>query len=166
MSPAPAFKVAIPKRTAADSIHSVFTHKGEHLFINQSLEDAFPSVDPGLRPFGDTVLLQLRSPAKKTASGLIIPDETQETEMWNTQIGKVIALGPLAFCNRTTRTPWPEGAWVTVGDYVRIAKYEPRRWAVEYGPANARQSALFVFVKDLLLEGGVTGDPRTIKSFL
>lgn len=153
------------KRTAAQGLQK-FANHGTKLVFSQSLEEAFPSVDPGLKPFGDQVLVQLRSPAKKTAGGIILVDDTVETELWNTQIGKVIELGPLAFCNRQTRQPWPEGAWVQVGDYVRIAKYEPRRWAVDYGPDNNRQTALFVLVKDLLLEAGVTGDPRTIRAFI
>ena len=59
-----------------------------------SLAEAFPEVKAGLRPFGSKVLVQIRSPMKQTKSGFFLPDETVETERWNTQVAKVIALGP------------------------------------------------------------------------
>ena len=77
-----------------------------------SIEEAFPSVDCGHVPFGSWVLVQKRSPMTRTRGGLELPDETQQTEFWNTQVCKVIALGPVAYKNRDTLEPWPEGDWV------------------------------------------------------
>ena len=59
---------------------------------------AFPDVKPGQRPFGGRVIVQLRR-IKKTAGRIIIVDETKESEKWNNMIGKVVAVGPLAFKN-------------------------------------------------------------------
>jgi hypothetical protein len=65
-----------------------------------SLDQAFPEADAGLVPFGSRVLVQKRSPREVTRGGIVVPHETQETEFWNTQVAKVIALGPAAFKNR------------------------------------------------------------------
>jgi co-chaperonin GroES (HSP10) len=130
-----------------------------------TLELAFPEVDPGVRPFGSRVLVQIRSPRKATRGGLILPDETKDTERWNTQVAKVIALGPVAFKNRTTLQPWPEGDWARPGAFVRVPKYGGDRWEVSYGPADD-DKALFVIFDDLNLVGEVTGDPLAIRAFV
>lgn len=132
-----------------------FTYDGE--------EDAFPPIDPGVRPFGSRVLLQIRRAKSKTKGGIILAGETRDTEMWNTQVAKVIAMGPLAFHNRNTMEPWPEGAWVGVGDYVRAPKYGGDRWSV--GIADGEE-IIFVIFNDLDLVGKITGDPLAMKAFL
>ena len=75
------------------------------------LKEAFPEVDPGIRPFGSRVLVQIKTPKTKTKSGLFLGNDLVETEKWNTQTAKVISLGPLAFKNRDTMKAWPEGDW-------------------------------------------------------
>lgn len=129
----------------------------------QSLDDAFPAIDPGALPLGSGVLVQLRSPRTKTRGGILLSDESQDTEKWNTQVAKVIALGPLAFHNRTTGERWPEGTWCDPGDFVRTPKYGGDRWAV---PTPNGQDALFVIFNDLTLIAKVTADPRTMKAFI
>jgi hypothetical protein len=69
------------------------------------------------------------------------------------QVGKVIAFGPVCFCNRETLVPWPEGAWAEVGDYVRVPKYGGDRWWVDATGPEGR--ALFVLFNDLDLKGKV-----------
>jgi co-chaperonin GroES (HSP10) len=128
-----------------------------------TLDEAFPSVEPGLIPFGSRVLVQIRSPKKTSAGGIILHNETRETEVWNTQIAKVHSLGPLAFKNRNTMESWPEGAWCKPGDYVRVPKYGGDRWKVPYGN---EEEALFVIFNDLDIVGGVSGDPLAIKAFI
>jgi co-chaperonin GroES (HSP10) len=128
-----------------------------------TLDEAFPSVEPGLIPFGSRVLVQIRSPKKTSAGGIILHNETRETEVWNTQIAKVHSLGPLAFKNRNTMESWPEGAWCKPGDYVRVPKYGGDRWKVPYGND---EEALFVIFNDLDIVGGVSGDPLAIKAFI
>ena len=74
------------------------------------LEDAFPLVDPGAIPLGARVLVQLRKAKKRmTQSGIILPEETRDTERAQNPVAKVIALGPLAFKKRDTMEPWVEG---------------------------------------------------------
>jgi co-chaperonin GroES (HSP10) len=128
-----------------------------------TLDEAFPSVEPGLIPFGSRVLVQIRSPKKTSSGGIILHSETRETEVWNTQIAKVHSLGPLAFKNRNTMESWPEGAWCKPGDYVRVPKYGGDRWKVPYGND---EEALFVIFNDLDIVGGVSGDPLAIKAFI
>lgn len=128
-----------------------------------ALAEAFPAIDPGIQPFGSRVLVQIRNPKQTTASGIIIDPGSKDTEKWNTQVAKVIMLGPLAFKNRNTMESWPEGAWCQPGEYVRVAKYGGDRWEVPYG---TRETALFVIFNDLDIIGRVTGDPLAIRAFI
>jgi|SRR5580692_7077289 co-chaperonin GroES (HSP10) len=122
-----------------------------------SLEAAFPAVDPALRPFGSDVIVQIRTPKLQTAGGIVLADETRETDQWNTQVAKVVAFGPVAFCNRETLQPWPEGAWAKVGMYVRVPKYGGDKWWRE-APGSVDGKALFALFNDLDLKGEVPED--------
>lgn len=128
-----------------------------------ALAEAFPAAEPGIQPFGSRVLVQIRSPLQKTASGIILDNGTKDTEKWNTQVARVITVGPLAFKNRTSMEPWPEGSWCKAGDFVRVAKYGGDRWEVAL-PNN--ESALFVIFNDLDIIGSVIGDPLLIRAFI
>lgn len=136
--------------------------------IEQTLEEAFPAIDPLMAPYGGRVLVQMRAVKEKvTTAGIYIPEETKETEKWNTMVGKVIAIGPLAFKNRETMASWPEGSWAAVGDYVRVPKWGGDRWEIEFtDEQGAKGRALFTFFNDHELIGKVTGDPREIKAFI
>jgi hypothetical protein len=130
-------------------------------FGYEGIDEAFPPCDPGVVPFGSRVLLQIRSPKKKTKGGIILLDETKDT------------VGELAFKNRTTMDPWPEGSWCQPGEFVRIPRYGGDRWsvkpteAVEISPAGEKaDEAVLVIFNDLDLVGKVTGDPLAIKAFL
>lgn len=128
------------------------------------LEEAFPHVDPGVVPYGSRVLVQIRRSKSKTAGGIILTDEAKDTEKWNTQTAKVIALGPLAFKNREKGTEWVEGQWCQPGDFVRVMKYGGDRWEVPLG--KSEEPALFVLFNDLDILGRVTGNPLAIKAFV
>jgi co-chaperonin GroES (HSP10) len=130
-----------------------------------AMAEAFPAVDAGIQPFGSRVLIQIRTPKKKSAGGIILDIAgTNDTEKWNTQIGKVVALGPLAFKNRNDMKTWPEGEWCTAGEYVRVAKYGGDRWEVKIPGTD--DSAMFVIFNDLDIIGQVTGDPLAIRAFI
>lgn len=132
---------------------------------SEKLNEAFPVVDPGATPFGSRVLVQFRTPKKKTKGGIILTDETVETEKWNTQVAKVVAVGPLAFRSRDKKTEWPEGAWAHPGDFVRVSKYGGDRWEVPIGE-DGREHAVFAIFNDLDLIAKVTCDPLTMKAFI
>jgi len=98
---------------------------------------------------------------------LILHSESRDTEKWNTQVAKVISIGPLAFKNRNTMDSWPEGSWCRPGDFVRVPKYGGDRWEVPLGMKDGNnESAMFVIFNDLDIIGQVTGDPLAIKAFI
>jgi co-chaperonin GroES (HSP10) len=129
---------------------------------------AFPSVDPGAKPLGGRILVQLRRTKKKaTSAGIILVEETKETEKWNNMVARVIAVGPLAFKNRDTMQGWPEGSWCEVGDYVRVPKWGGDRWEVKVpGDDELEDPALFMILNDHEVIATVTGDPLAMKAFL
>jgi co-chaperonin GroES (HSP10) len=136
----------------------------------ESIDQAFPEADPGLVPFGSRVLVQKRSPREVTKGGIVVPHETQETEFWNTQVAKVIALGPAAFKNRDSLEVWPEGEWAEVGSYVRVPKYGGDRWMVDIDDvtrqATGVEQACFVLYNDLDLIGQITCNPMDVIAYL
>ena len=133
----------------------------------QTLEEAFPDVEPLMAPYGARVLVQLRAVKEKvTTAGILLPEVVKEAEKWNTMIGKVIAIGPLAFKKRDTMEAWPEGAWAQVGEYVRVPKWGGDRWEIDFEQNGMKGKALFTFFNDHELIGKVTGDPLKIKAFI
>lgn len=137
------------------------TNKVEFKYAD--LDDAFPPCDPQVQPLGSRVMVQVRTAKKKTAAGIILIETVQETEQYNTQVAKVIGVGPLAFRSRRDMQPWPEGAWAEIGDFVRIPRYGGDRWHM---PLPNGEEALFVIFNDLDIVAKVTGDPLAIKAFL
>ena len=128
------------------------------------LDFAFPEIDCGMEPYGSRIVVQIRTPRTVTAGGIHIPHESRETEKWNTQVAKVVSLGPVAFKNRDTLEPWPEGAWCQPGTFVRVPKYGGDRWEV---PVPGRSDpALFCVFNDLDIIGEFTGDPLQVKAFI
>jgi co-chaperonin GroES (HSP10) len=129
---------------------------------------AFPTVDPGAKPLGARILVQLRRTKKKTSmGGIILVEETKETEKWQNMVAKVIEIGPLAFKNRDTMNPWPEGSWVVVGDYMRVPKWGGDRWEVQVeGEDELEDKALFMILNDHEIIAKVTSDPLAMKAYL
>jgi co-chaperonin GroES (HSP10) len=132
------------------------------------LRDAFPVVDPGAKPLGARVLVQLRRTKKTTtASGIILVEETRETEKWQNMVAKVIELGPIAFRKRDTMEPWVEGTWCGVGDYIRVPKWGGDRWEVPVpDAAKGEDPVLFMVLNDHEVIAKITGDPLAVKAFL
>ena len=137
-------------------------------FNEAELAWAFPSVDPGAKPLGGRVLVQLRRTKKKaTSAGIILVEETKETEKWQNMVAKVIEIGPLAFKHRDTMQSWPEGSWCAVGDYIRVPKWGGDRWEVKVpGDDDAEDSALFMVLNDHEVIAKLTGDPLAMRAFL
>ena len=129
---------------------------------------AFPSVDPGAKPLGGRILVQLRRTMKKaTSAGIILIEETKETEKWQNMVAKVIEIGPLAFKHRDTMQAWPEGSWCSVGEYIRVPKWGGDRWEVKVpGEDELEDPALFMVLNDHEIIAKLTGDPLAMKAFL
>ena len=130
--------------------------------------EPFPEADPMIEPTGHDVLVQIRSPRTATEGGIILSDDSVDTEYWNQQVARVVAVGPVAHRNRTTLDPWPEGAWCSVGDYVRIPLFGGDRWEVDLGDEKKRGKALFALFKDTEIRGKLKSgvDPRLIKAYV
>lgn len=133
--------------------------------FNHPLDEAFPDVDPGFIPYGSRIIVQMRTPKDKTSGNIILPIEVQDTIKWNTQVGKVVAIGPLAFKNRTDMKVWPEGEWCKVGDYVRTPRFGGDKFEVKI-PGSDGGVALFAVFDDLNLLGKITCDPRDVIAFV
>jgi co-chaperonin GroES (HSP10) len=137
-------------------------------FDDAEIAWAFPSVDPGAKPLGGRILVQLRRTKKKTTgSGIILVEETKEAEKWNNMVAKVIEVGPLAFKNRDTMQGWPEGSWVVAGDYIRVPKWGGDRWEVKVpGEDHLEDPALFMILNDHEAIAKVTCSPLEMRSFI
>lgn len=129
---------------------------------------AFPSVEPGAKPLGARILVQLRRTKLKTSnSGIILVHETKETEKWNNMVAKVVEIGPLAFRKRDDMEPWPEGSWCVVGDYIRVPKWGGDRWEVAAPDAKDDDDPiLFMVLNDHEVIAKITGDPMKVRAFV
>ena len=129
---------------------------------------AFPSVDPGAKPLGGRLLVQLRRTKKKaTSAGIILIEETKEAEKWQNMVAKVVEIGPLAFKHRDTMQPWPEGSWCAPGDYIRVPKWGGDRWEVRVpGDDPMEDPALFMVLNDHEVIARVTCNPLEMRAFV
>jgi co-chaperonin GroES (HSP10) len=132
----------------------------------QELAWAFPDVTPGMEPLGGRMIVQLRR-IKKKAGMIIIVDETKENEKWNNMIGRVVALGPLAYKNRDTMQSWPEGSWAQVGDFVRVPRWGGDRWEIK-DPSDKENEdpVLFMTINDHEVIAKVTSNPLSFKAYV
>lgn len=134
-------------------------------FGYSSLDEAFPDVDPGMAPCGDSVLFQIRTPKRTTKGGIILPGSVKETESWNTQVAKVVAVGPMAF-KYADGAEWPEGRWYDVGDFVRVPKYGGDRWTIQHGDGEDAIEIMFVLLLAKDVRAKITGDPLSVKTYI
>jgi len=127
----------------------------------------FPEVDPGVRPFGSRVLVQIRAAKSVSKGGIIFTDNTKDTERDNTQVAKVLSVGPLAYKNRNTMQDWAEGQWCQVGEYVFVPKYGGVRFErkLPAGVEGFDEFVQFAIIDDLNVIGAVD-DPFNLKSFI
>jgi co-chaperonin GroES (HSP10) len=139
--------------------------KDEATKAQEDLDAYFPDVPPGVTPLGSRVLVQIRTPRWISRGGIMFPEESRDTERDNTQVAKVIALGSLAYHNRTDGKVWVEGAWAEPGNYVRVPKYAGDRWELPIPGARNGEKAVFAIFNDFDVIGRITGDPTQIRAF-
>jgi co-chaperonin GroES (HSP10) len=135
--------------------------------LDQTLEAAFPDVDPGERPCGSLILIQVKRAATRTKGGLHLTSSDQQTEYDNTKVAKVIALGPLAFKNRETGVEWPERAWFKVGDYIRLSQHNATTWTVPLPGTRGigiEERVVFGYMDELHVRG-IVNDPMATEAF-
>lgn len=88
---------------------------------NEWIEDeekADPEVLPSLP--GYHILVRPVSVKSKTKGGLLLPDSVKDDVAYLTTVGKVLAVGDLAYKDEDK---FPNGNWCNVGDYVCYAKH-------------------------------------------
>ena len=129
-------------------------------------DDYFPKVDPGVRPVGNRIVVQLRqAPEKATSSGIILVQETKDTEKAQTMIGKLISIGPIAFKKRDSGEAWPEGVWANPGDIVRFPKWTADRFNIKH-PTKKDEEVTFCIFNDHEIIAVVTGQHTEQRAFL
>jgi co-chaperonin GroES (HSP10) len=77
-----------------------------------------PKVLPKLTGFH--VLVRPVSVKRQTKGGIILPDSTRDDIAYLTTVGRVVALGDLAY---EDKSKFPKGPWCDVGDYVSYGKH-------------------------------------------
>ena len=77
-----------------------------------------PEVLPGLP--GYHILVRPVSVKSKTKGGLLLPDSVKDDVAYLTTVGKVLAVGDLAYKDEDK---FPNGNWCDVGDYVCYARH-------------------------------------------
>ncbi len=130
-----------------------------------ALEDSFPAVDPQFVPFGAKVLVQVRRVMRVSKGGIILAESSKETEAWNMQVGKIRAIGPLAFKDRRNGQAWPEGMWADVGDFVRFPRWGGDRLSVPLDDGRG-DPVVILIMDDHQLLGKYTGDPLAVRAFI
>lgn len=127
-----------------------------------SMAEAFPDVPIPITPFGSRVLIQLRKPPEQ--KGLVLLTQTsKEREQDIAQIGKLRAIGPVAFRDRKTGELWPEQQWCELGSIVCVPRYGGDRWMEKQADGTEIQFGLF---NDLDLVGLIQGDPLAVRTFI
>ena len=90
---------------------------------NEWIEDeekADPEVLPSLP--GYHILVRPVSVKSKTKGGLLLPDSVKDDVAYLTTVGKVLAVGDLAYKDED-KDKFPNGKWCDVGDYVCYARH-------------------------------------------
>lgn len=133
--------------------------------VEGTMAEFFPEgIDPGFTPFGSRVVVQLRRVKDKTKSGIILSSSTKESEAWNTQVARLVKVGPLAFKKRDSGEAWPEGIWANIGDYVRVPRWGGDRWSVKAD--DNLTDVVFVVFQDHELIGRIDGDPLKVRAYV
>ena len=110
------------------------------------LASAFPDIHTGEWPVGPRLMVQLQTIRDKTQGGIVLVEETRQVNQVTTQIGKIVALVSIAFCNRDTGQRWPEGMWAKIGDLVRVPKYVGTKSEREI--PGSKEKASFIIIDD------------------
>jgi co-chaperonin GroES (HSP10) len=121
----------------------------------QYIKEHFPDVDPGAKPCGPQIMIQLRTVKKQSTGGIILATETREFNQGNTQVARVVKVGQIAFRDRSSGDLWKEGAWAEVGDIVLAPRYGGFRFEVKIPGTD--DEAIFAIINDtdikMVIEG-------------
>lgn len=122
----------------------------------QYVLEHFPDVEAGVEPCGAQILVQLRS--LKNKHGLIeLVQDTRDFNEGNTQIGRLVKMGSIAYCNRETGQRWKEGVWADIGDIIIVPKHGGWRFDVPIIDGDFSK-AIFAIFDDIHVKVKVTGN--------
>jgi len=116
----------------------------------------FPDVDPGARPTGNQVMIQLRTVPKQSRGGIVLVEETKDFNKGNTQVARLVKCGQIAFKDRSTGETWKEGAWSEVGDIVLAPRYGGFRFEVPV--PGTEDEAIFAIINDFDIKMVIEGN--------
>jgi len=88
------------------------------IWITNPVEIEDPKILPELP--GYNIIVRPISVKSETKGGILLPDSTKEDIAYLTTVGKVLAIGKLAYKDTTK---FPEGAWCKKDDYVCYGKH-------------------------------------------
>ena len=106
----------------------------------------FPDVEPGAKPCGNQILVQLRTVQSKTSGGIVLVEETKDFNNGNTQLARIVKVGQIAFKDRNSGETWKEGAWASVGDIVIIPRWGGFRFEIPIDGTD--EKAIFAVFED------------------
>lgn len=112
---------------------------------NEYITQHFPQINPGAKPCGNKILVQLRTVKTKTSGGIVLVEDTKDFNNGNTQLARIISIGHIAFRNRETGETWREGAWAEVGDIVIVPRWGGFRFDLDL-PDDGK--AIFAIFED------------------
>ena len=89
---------------------------------DQWISDEEDLPDPKKLPYlpGYNLLIRPVSVRGVTKGGLLLPDSTKDDMAYLTTVGRVVALGELAYLDQDK---FPKGPWCKIGDYVCYGKH-------------------------------------------
>jgi len=122
----------------------------------QYIEKHFPNVEPGARPTGNQVMIQLRTVPKQSSGGIVLVEETKSFNQGNTQVARLVKCGQIAFKDRSTGETWKEGAWAEVGDIVLAPRYGGFRFEVPVPGTD--DEAIFAIINDFDIKMVIEGN--------
>lgn len=117
---------------------------------DEYVAEHFPSVDPGVRPCGNQIIVQLRTVKAASKGGIVLVQETKDFNQGNTQVALLVKLGQIAYKDRSTGEAWKEGAWAEVGDVVIIPRWGGFRFEVPI--EGTEDKAIFAVFEDFNLK--------------
>lgn len=86
-----------------------------------------PSPLPGV--VGWTLLVRPVAIRRRTKGGILLPDQVKDDIAYLTTVGRVLAMGPLAYDKPDMYVNGVRKPWCRVGDYVSYGKFSGKRVA-------------------------------------
>lgn len=128
------------------------------------IKEHFPEVDPGVKMCGAKILVQLRTVKAFSSGGIALPTETKEFNQGNTQLCRLVAVGGIAFRDRSSGEEWKEGKWAEIGDIVIMPRWGGFRFEVPI--QGQKEKAIFAVFDDTNVQMVVENNFSTFDQLL